>query len=111
MCVCVLFPSTSGHLDCFCILTILNNTATTMGMRYLFKLVSSFSLKDIQNRNCGITGSSMFNFLRNVHTVLHMAAPIYLPTNSVEVSSLVSTGSLILDASYLMIMAILTGVI
>ena len=39
----------------------------------------------LDNGIAGPYGSSIFNFLRNLHSVPIMAAPIYMPTNSTQV--------------------------
>ena len=55
-------------------------------------------------------GSSIFSFLRTLHTILHSACTIYLPTNSVGGVSFSSCSlQCLLFVGYLM-MAILTGV-
>ena len=70
----------------------------TLGCMHLFQLW--FSLGICHSGIIGSNDSSIFSFLRNLHTVSILAAPVYIHTNSV--------GGFLFSTPFLM-MAILTG--
>ena len=101
--------SVDGHWGCFHVLATVNSAAMNAGVYISFQTMF-FSRYMPRSGIAGSYGSSIFSFLRDLHTGLHSGyIPMYIPTSSVGVfPSLHHPFQDLLFGDFLMIV-ILTG--
>ena len=89
VCVCihhifVIHSSVDEHLGCWHILAIVNNAVVNTGLHVSFQITVFIFFECIPRSGiAGSYGSLICSFLRKLHSVSTVAAPIYITTNNV----------------------------